>query len=326
MPGDSVPFDVLDVDDPAWLRANPLPLTRVHHTQRGLHFLFRHAEGLRNSKGRIAVDIDVRADGGFCVWWPREKLEVEEGPVAEWPKGLLELAKGRDGGDRTNPSIHAREPVPRAPLALTNIITNAGQVLSQLDPQNYKDFDEWIKLMMACYAAGIDRETFVEWSIGDPDYAEDGDEIRYMWDRLNPREVTAATLFAALRRREPAVPPCVPKGRREMTHQDSDSINSIARSVGRSKADEELLFWAACRYGEIRMELWVSDGMLEQLLVSAAWECGLRDEARVRRQIKNGLRIGSQAWLKQREGEQNDAQSLETSGPTKPDAGSETIP
>ena len=88
-----------------------------------------------------------------------------------------------------------------------------------------------------------------------------------------------------------------------MSHRDSDSINSIARCVGRSKGDEELLFWAACRYGETRMGVRVSDEVLEQMLMSAAWECGLRNEARVRRQIKNGLRIGGRAWLKQREGE-----------------------
>jgi hypothetical protein len=286
---------------------------------KGLHLFYKY---IPSGKFDIAPGLEFRGDRSYVVVPPcKGRAWLAEGDASVAPEWLMERIRQRT----SHPSTHP-DGVLRAHVALTNIITNAAQVLSQLDPENYKDFGAWIKLMMACYAAGIDRETFVDWSTGDPDYANDADEIRYMWDRLNPREVTAATLFAELRKGGPAVLPPVVEGRREMTNDDGRNINSIARCVGRSKADEELLFWAACRYGEIRMEVWVSDGMLEQMLMSAAWECGLRDEARVRRQIRNGLRIGSQAWLKQREGEQNDAQSLETSGPTKPNAGSETIP
>ena len=77
-------FDVLDIDPPdglAWYDANfdALPTTRAHTTQRGgLHLLFRSAPGLRSSASRIAAGVDVRADGGYVIWWPREGLAVDE--------------------------------------------------------------------------------------------------------------------------------------------------------------------------------------------------------------------------------------------------------
>jgi hypothetical protein len=91
-------FDVLDIDPDGlnWLRTATLPTTRVHRTRRGWHFLFKTAEGLRISNDdRIAPGVDVRATGGFAVWWPREGYQVIDAPLAEWPEGLLMLAKSR---------------------------------------------------------------------------------------------------------------------------------------------------------------------------------------------------------------------------------------
>jgi hypothetical protein len=93
-------LDVLDVDlrkggDAFWgENRRTLPVTRIHQTpSAGLHLLFRHAPGLRCSSGRIAKGIDVRADGGYVVWWPAQFYPVLcEAPVAEWPSWLLELA------------------------------------------------------------------------------------------------------------------------------------------------------------------------------------------------------------------------------------------
>src|SRR5262245_24638341 len=81
-------FDVLDIDPDglSWLSANPLE-TRRHKTPRGWHLLFRHADGLRCSAGRIAKGIDVRGDGGFVVWWPRQGLEVV-GEMGGWPEEI----------------------------------------------------------------------------------------------------------------------------------------------------------------------------------------------------------------------------------------------
>src|SRR5262245_53106968 len=91
-------IDVLDVDPEGipWLAQNEhrLPVTRRHRTQRGVHLLFRHAEGLKKSEDRVAKGVDVRADGSYAIWWPRQGYSVaNEDTVAEWPEWLLVLAR-----------------------------------------------------------------------------------------------------------------------------------------------------------------------------------------------------------------------------------------
>jgi hypothetical protein len=96
--GEASGFDVLDIDVKhqdalAWCAANRerFPNTRTHKTRSGgLHLLFRHAHGLRCSAGRIARGIDVRANGGYIIWWPATGLPVlRAAPLADWPDWLL---------------------------------------------------------------------------------------------------------------------------------------------------------------------------------------------------------------------------------------------
>jgi hypothetical protein len=94
-------FDALDIDlaGSGWWDAHraELPATQTHVTRSGgADLLFKHAEGLRCSVGRIATGVDVRADGGFVVWWPRQGLRVIEAALAEWPEWLLEKARKRE--------------------------------------------------------------------------------------------------------------------------------------------------------------------------------------------------------------------------------------
>ena len=100
--GAATGLDVLDIDAPrhpeaaAWWQANrdTIPATRTHATRSGgLHVLFRHAEGVRNSAGRIAPGIDVRGEGGAIRWWPAAGCTVlDRSPRAIWPGRLLALA------------------------------------------------------------------------------------------------------------------------------------------------------------------------------------------------------------------------------------------
>ena len=93
--------DVLDVDQRPQAREwfaghrHRIPRTRTHRTRSGgLHFLFRHAEGLRCSAGRICIGIDVKADDGCCIWWPAAGCAVLcDAPSAPWPDWLLAQAR-----------------------------------------------------------------------------------------------------------------------------------------------------------------------------------------------------------------------------------------
>jgi hypothetical protein len=98
--GEASWLDALDIDAPRhpetaeWWMAHRgrLPQSRMHRTRSGgLHLLFRHAAGLRCSVSRIAPGIDVRADGGYVVWWPAagEPVQCDAAP-APWPQWLLD--------------------------------------------------------------------------------------------------------------------------------------------------------------------------------------------------------------------------------------------
>ncbi len=90
-------IDVLDIDPEGlgWLCENQhrLPATRHHETRRGLHLLFRHRPGMRCSAGMLAPGVDVRAEGGYAIWWPAQGYgagwPAPGAMVAEWPDWLL---------------------------------------------------------------------------------------------------------------------------------------------------------------------------------------------------------------------------------------------
>ena len=121
-------FDALDIDLGAlgWRdqNRNRFPMTQVHTTRSGgWHYLFRHSEGLRNSAGRIAPGVDVRADGGFVIWWPAAGLLCEAAELAEWPEWLLELAVGQrrtQGPHESGTAHHHDGHEPHAPMATLN--------------------------------------------------------------------------------------------------------------------------------------------------------------------------------------------------------------
>jgi hypothetical protein len=98
--GSASGLSVVDIDVPTgtgWYDANfdGLPLTQVHETRRGgLHLLYKAVPGLGCSTGRVAPGIDVRSDGGFIVWWPRQGLPWEGHPLCEMPEWLVREAMG----------------------------------------------------------------------------------------------------------------------------------------------------------------------------------------------------------------------------------------
>jgi hypothetical protein len=91
--------DVLDIDPRhgghLWLEQNAgrLPATRTHRTRSGgWHFLFACNRRLRNSESKIAPGVDVRATGGYMIWWPALGLAVDYPQrLAPWPGWLLAM-------------------------------------------------------------------------------------------------------------------------------------------------------------------------------------------------------------------------------------------
>ncbi len=91
-------ISILDVDPrnggDKWLVsfASFLPLTQTHYTRSGgYHFLFKHSHGMRCSNGQIAPGIDIKADGGYIIWWPAKNLPISNlNIIAEWPQWLLD--------------------------------------------------------------------------------------------------------------------------------------------------------------------------------------------------------------------------------------------
>jgi Primase C terminal 2 (PriCT-2) len=72
------------------------------------------------------------------------------------------------------------------------VVRNRTEALRKVDPRTWNGkHDEWFELLMGCKAAGIDCEDFVEWSTGDPYYADDADIIRVKWDSVEPKIVCA---------------------------------------------------------------------------------------------------------------------------------------
>jgi hypothetical protein len=115
-------LDVVDLDFDhfearLWLHLNQsrLPQTRTHKTGRGgLHLCFQHYEGMACSTSKVCVGVDVRADGGYVIWWPAAGLPIAcEARPAAWPEWLLEQIQYRERTAVVAPMVvAAREPKP----------------------------------------------------------------------------------------------------------------------------------------------------------------------------------------------------------------------
>jgi hypothetical protein len=98
-----------------WLHLNQsrLPQTRTHKTGRGgLHLFFQHYAGMACSTSKVCIGVDIRADGGYVIWWPAAGLPIVcEAQPAAWPEWLLKETQYRERPAVVAPMVGAaREP------------------------------------------------------------------------------------------------------------------------------------------------------------------------------------------------------------------------
>jgi AAA domain/Bifunctional DNA primase/polymerase, N-terminal/Primase C terminal 1 (PriCT-1) len=110
--GTSSKLLVIDVDPDGlgWYAENSARLAcgRVHKTRRGYHLLYRMPSSeIRNSTGKIARGVDVRAIGGYFIWWPAHGCEAIGGleELTDPPQWIIEkLAQGAVSNEVQKPN------------------------------------------------------------------------------------------------------------------------------------------------------------------------------------------------------------------------------
>jgi Bifunctional DNA primase/polymerase, N-terminal/Primase C terminal 2 (PriCT-2) len=285
-------IDVLDIDPTgvSWFDRNfdALPQTLAHQTQRGLHLLFKYAPGLRCSAGRIAPGIDVRAQGGYAIYWPREGLPIEDHPLCEWPEWLLQEAREACRA-KSSPSEYLSTFNPSSPVMIRPLV-GARDALFKLDPICWRNrdgsaegYDRWFQLMIACKAAGISVEDWVEWCTRDPVYADDATKIERKWDSAPARH--SGALMAALKQAgiSRSKGTSRPRGNlraevhlrsQKSSHSWRSRFAGIRQWLARH-ASEPDLFSASCLVAEILIEYGKPQALAQELLLADCKRNGL---------------------------------------------------
>lgn len=180
----AIDFDAPDGDDPFQM-LNYLPgevdeFVLMQRTKRGLHLLFEMDKDrpLRNGTDVFHKHIDTRGEGGYIVIAPSEGYTMlgdwdDLQPVPGWVYTFL------------------REKVKRTRSKKGDEIKSAETViktLNLLDPTKYQSYEDWVKIMLACYH-GSDadeqvKDAFKEWSSQDPDAYDENtdDQIDSQWE------------------------------------------------------------------------------------------------------------------------------------------------
>ncbi|MGH0318292.1 bifunctional DNA primase/polymerase [Sinorhizobium meliloti] len=135
----------------------PLPPTVVVQTASGgLHFLYRHIDGLTNSTGSLPADIDIRAQGGFVIAagsaFPdgsRYQFLDANAPgdlvtaVAAAPEWLVDVVRT----PKHKPADSS--PMPRMPRSDDVSAAEVEELLGHIDPDcGYQD---WVNVLMAVH-------------------------------------------------------------------------------------------------------------------------------------------------------------------------------
>jgi Bifunctional DNA primase/polymerase, N-terminal len=89
-------FTVVDVDPDGfpWMFRNlhRLEPTQINQSRRGYHLIYRTPDPpVRNSASVLARGVDIRGEGGCCVWWPAVGEPIRSlGPPAPFPRWIIQ--------------------------------------------------------------------------------------------------------------------------------------------------------------------------------------------------------------------------------------------
>jgi hypothetical protein len=270
------------------------PHSKITTPSGGLHLVFAQPDPPIKGRFEWCDGVEVLGEGRLLTCYDLEELKFPRvAPRAVLPKMFW---KPRDEvGTKRNP-IKKDRPAPRTDAVYVADVTAA---LREMDPCDWRgDYVRWFALMTACCAEGISERDFVAWSIGDPQYAADGNQIRKMWRKLKPQH--GGALFAALAERGIKVGnkgslingvPVVPKPPAptiNLQHRTTYLMNYLAQAP-----TEQRLFNVACVFGEIIVEGKIKVGIATKLLQGACWANGLTrllGKDRVQETIANGFR------------------------------------
>jgi hypothetical protein len=253
--GEGSGLDCLDIDAEGigWYdrEFDALPFTRAHETRSGgLHLLFRHAEGLRCSTSRIAPGVDVRADGGYIIWWPREGLPFEDHPLCEWPGWLLKAA------------MTPKRKVPTA-------IVGSGLCVTKDHRQSVGMVGLHAAVGMEALGtgSGVDRGTVEPSTTGHSITRKSTTGKCGPWRHTSTNTSEKKSSIVGL----PSL---------STTWSLKPRLDCVQRTVERAKPGNRnaCLFWAACVYAEIIVEGKLKPELAMSLLISAAMTNGLLKE------------------------------------------------
>jgi RecA-family ATPase len=168
--------------------------TRTHTTGRGgKHYVFKSKDRYQTGTdlvldGSPRRGIDLRANGGYVVWWPAHLTSgVGDVPIAALPTGLIDERRFSEKRDMA--------PLPaQSPETWALERDRVAQALTHLQPDGY---EHWIKIGMALHkASGGSDEGFAawhEWSARGSSY--DGiEDCRYHWNSFGKYDGAAIGL------------------------------------------------------------------------------------------------------------------------------------
>lgn len=185
----------------AWIAEHTdlLCSTRSHKTGRGgLHYVFKSTDRYQTGvdlvlDGSPRKGIDLRANGGYVIWWPLHTGENPQAPIAPLPANLIDERKFVERRDLA--------PLPAvSPHTWRAERERAEAALGHLAPDGY---EFWIRVGMALHhASGGSDEGFAlwhTWSARGESY--DGiEDCRYHWASFGGyggRAIGLGTVYAA---------------------------------------------------------------------------------------------------------------------------------